>query len=195
MVTRKSKHKNEHVQDGKHRERDPETASKRVARITADTRYGECSERLTAFGGLLALVKFLDLLGFENAFEEHYVHPKREPKLGGYRMVAGILMLLFIGFQRLWHFTYVGRDPMLCGILRVKALPAVSTFWRYLRSLSIVQSQSLLRLGGVLRQQVWELCEYRPRRVTVNIDTTVSTVYRAVLWRCVSRKRRRGIGS
>jgi len=177
MVTRKSKHKNEHVQDGKHREREPETASKRVARITADTRYGECSERLTAFGGLLALVKFLDLLGFENAFEEHYVHPKREPKLGGHRMVAGILMLLFIGFQRLWHFTYVGRDPMLCGILRVKALPAVSTFWRYLRSLSIVQSQSLLRLGGVLRQRVWELCEYRPRRVTVNIDTTVSTVY------------------
>ena len=32
-------------------------------------------------------------------------------------------------------------------------------------------------LGGSLREKVWELCDCRPRRVTVNIDTTVSTVY------------------
>ncbi len=45
--------------------------------------YGECSERLTAFGGLLALVKFLDLIGFEEKLRIHYVHPQRESKLGG----------------------------------------------------------------------------------------------------------------
>ncbi len=71
-----------------------------------------------------------DLIDFEKRFEEHYVHPKREPKLGGYRMVSGILMLLFIGFQRLGHFTYIRKDSMLCGVLRVSVLPAVSTFWR-----------------------------------------------------------------
>ena len=102
----------------------------RPVRITAETPYGECSERLTAFGGLLALVKFLDLIGFEQAFAAHYVHPRRAPKLGGYRMVLGILLLLFIGFQRLGHFAYVRYDPMVCGVLRVVALPAVSTFWR-----------------------------------------------------------------
>jgi len=152
----------------------------RTTRITADTQYGECSERLTAFGGLLALVKFLDLIGFERSFEDQYVHPQRVPELGGYRMVFGILMLLFIGFQRLWHFGYIRHDAMLCGILRVTALPVVSTFWRYLRSMSIIQSQSLVRLGGVLRRRVWELCEYRPEQVTVNIDTTVATVYGAI---------------
>ena len=68
----------------------------RPVRITAETPYGECSERLTAFGGLLALVKFLDLLGFEAAFAQHYVSPQRTPKLGDYRMVLGILVLLFI---------------------------------------------------------------------------------------------------
>jgi len=71
----------------------------RLVRITAETTYGECKERLTAFGGLLALVKFLDLIGFKEAFAAHYVHPRREPKLGGYRMVLGILMLLFICFR------------------------------------------------------------------------------------------------
>jgi hypothetical protein len=161
-------------------ERHRDDGSRRSVRITADTPYGECSERLTAFGGLLALVKFVDLIGFEEAFVQHYVPPPRAAKLGGYRMVLGLLMLLFIGFQRLGHFAYVRRDAMVCGILRVSVLPAVSTFWRYLQSMGINQSASLLRLGAALRAQVWALCGYRPREVTVNIDTTVSTVYGAI---------------
>ena len=156
-----------------------ERTARRV-RITPTTPYLECSERLTAFGGLLALVKFLKLIEFEKVFAEHYVPPKREAKLGGYRMVCSMLMLLFIGFQRLGHFAYVRTDAMVCGILNVAILPAVSTFWRYLGSLTIIQSASLLRLGGALRTKVWELCDYAPRRVTVNIDTTVSTVYGAI---------------
>jgi len=156
------------------------TDAQRRTTITPETAYGECSERLTAFGGLLALVKFLDLIGFEKAFGEHYVHPNRTPKLGGYRMVMGMLMLLFIGFQRLGHFAYVRTDSMVCGILRVRVLPAVSTFWRYLTSLGIIQSASLLRLSAALRVSVWVLCDYAPRRVTVNIDTTVATVYGAI---------------
>ena len=177
MVKRKGK-TNWRGKQGSNRARAVKVA--RAVRITAETPYGECSERLTAFGGLLALVKFLDLIGFEQAFAHHYVPPKREPKLGGYRMVLGILMLLFIGFQRLGHFAYVRYDAMVCGMLRVAVVPAVSTFWRYVRSLSIVQSASLLKLGAALRGKVWALCAYRPRRVTVNIDTTVSTVYGAI---------------
>jgi Transposase DDE domain group 1 len=156
------------------------TGPSRPLRITAETPYGECSERLTAFGGLLALVKFLDLIHFEAAFRHCYVRPKRAPTLGDYRMVLGLLMLLFIGFQRLGHFAYVRADPMVCGVLRVARLPAVSTFWRYLMSLTIVQSAALLRLGAALRATVWALCAYRPLRVTVDIDTTVSTVYGAI---------------
>jgi len=177
MVKRKSGGKGSGAQVQNGEEAGRET---RRTTITPETPYGECSERLTAFGGLLALVKFLDLIGFEKAFEAQYVHPKREPKLGGYRMVLGMLMLLFIGFQRLGHFAYVRTDAMVCGVLRVAVLPAVSTFWRYLISLGIVQSASLLRVGATLRAKVWALCEYAPRRVTVNIDTTVATVYGAI---------------
>jgi hypothetical protein len=129
---------------------------------------------------LLALVKVLDLIHFEEAFATHYVLPKRAPKLGDYRMVLGLLLLLFLGFQRLGHFAYVRADAMVCGVLRVAVLPAVSTFWRYLQALTIVQSAALLRLGAALRATVWALCAYRPTRVTVNIDTTVSTVYGAI---------------
>ena len=174
MVTRDRRAKGRGAQEAKG------TGARRPVRITADTPYGECSERLTAFGGLLALVKFLDLVEFERAFAQHYVLPKRGPKLGDYRMVLGLLLLLFIGFQRLGHFAYVRSDAMVCGVLRVAVLPVVSTFWRYLQSLSIVQSAALLRLGAALRATVWARCAYRPTRVTVNIDTTVSTVYGAI---------------
>jgi hypothetical protein len=42
----------------------------RPRRITASTDYGNCSERLSPFGGLLALIKFLDLIGLEEIFEQ-----------------------------------------------------------------------------------------------------------------------------
>ena len=100
-------------------------------KINASTEYDTCTERLSPFGGLLALIKFLDLFDFSEIFNYTYKAPKREPKLGHYFMVVGILMLLFIGFNRIWHFVYVRLDAMLCGFFRVDRLPVSSTFWRY----------------------------------------------------------------
>ena len=85
-------------------------------KITASTGYETCRERLSPFGGLLALIKFLDLIGFEEIFEQTYRAPAREPKLGHYRMILGILILLFIGFNRLWHFVYIRLDAMVCNL-------------------------------------------------------------------------------
>lgn len=101
------------------------TSGERAVRITAETPYGECAERLTACGGLWALVTCVDLLGFEQAVAEHDMHPRRKPKGGGHRMGLGILMLLVSGLQRLEHFGYVQDDARVCGMLRVAALPAV----------------------------------------------------------------------
>jgi DDE family transposase len=67
----------------------------------------------------------------------------------------------------------IRTDAMVCGVLRVTVWPAVSTFWRYLQALTLVQAAALLRLGAAL-------CASRPTRVSVNIDTTVSTVYGAI---------------
>ena len=122
----------------------PRAEAKRMV-ITAETPYETCEERMTAYGGLLPLLKVLDLIGFKSAFEERYVPPQRWCELGDRGMVTGFLALLFIGFQRLGHFEFIRQDPMVCGALRVARLPAATTFWRYLRSLGIVQSQSLRR--------------------------------------------------
>jgi len=106
-------------------------------KITASTTFGTCRERLSPFGGLLGLIKFLDLLKVEEVFDQVYRGPSREPNLGHYRMVVGILMLLFIGFNRLWHFVYIRLDAMVCGFFQLVRLPAACTFWRYVDSLGI----------------------------------------------------------
>jgi len=149
----------------------------RARKINASTEFETCSEQLSPFGGLLALIKFFDLVGFKETFHFAYHAPSREPKLGHYYMVVGILMLLFIGFNRIWHFVYVRIDPMLCGFFKLTRLPAASTFWRYVDSLGINQANSILKINGILRERVWQLCGLQYHRVRVNIDTTVKTVY------------------
>jgi hypothetical protein len=67
----------------------------RANKINASTAYDTCTERLSPFGGLLAMIKFLDLIEFKQIFNAAYLAPNRKPKLGRYRMVIGLLMLLF----------------------------------------------------------------------------------------------------
>ena len=146
-------------------------------KINASTAYETCSEQLSPFGGLLPLIKFIDLVGFREIFHFAYRPPSRDPKLGHYLMMVGILMLLFIGFNRIWHFVYVRLDAMLCGFFKLTRLPAASTFWRYVDSLGINQAKSLLKVSSILRERAWQLCGLQYARIRVNIDTTVKTVY------------------
>jgi hypothetical protein len=76
--------------------------------------------------GLLALVKFLDLLEFEGAFAQHYVLPRRGPKLGDYRMVLGILLLLFIGFLPVPEPQRIRTPDHTVRIARLKMLYAAA---------------------------------------------------------------------
>ncbi len=149
----------------------------KARKINASTAYETCTEQLSPFGGLLALVKFFDLVNFKEIFDFAYQKPSREPKLGDHLMMVGILMLLFIGFNRIWHFAYIRLDAMLCGFFRLTRLPAATTFWRYVDSLGINQAKSLLRVMSSLRERTWQLCDIGLYQIRVNIDTTVETVY------------------
>jgi len=149
----------------------------RAREINASTLYETCSEQLSPFGGLLAMIKFFDLIDFKQIFHTTYHAPVRQPKLGHYPMVAGLLMLLFIGFNRIWHFSYIRLDAMLCGFFRLTKLPVASTYWRYLDSLGINQARSFSRLMGMLRERVWLQLGLNYYRIGIDIDTTVETLY------------------
>ena len=149
----------------------------KASKIGPSTAYGYCSERLSPFGGLLGLVKFMDLVRFKEIFDGFYRPPTRTPNLGHYEMVCSLIMLLFIGFNRVWHFVYVQLDAMLCSIFKVLKLPYVTTFWRYVDSLGINQGMSLLMVMSALRERVWHLCEKGYESIHIDIDTTVETIY------------------
>ena len=125
----------------------------------------------------MGLVKFMEVIKFKEIFEGLYTPPSRMPKMGHHAMVYGIIMLLFIGFNRVWHFLYIQTDSMLCAIFHVEKLPFVTTYWRYVNSLGINQGKSLLMVMSVLRERVWHLCEFRYEMIHINIDTTVETIY------------------
>jgi len=149
----------------------------KARKINASTPYETCTEQLSPFGGLLALIKFFDLVNFHKIFNFAYQPTSREPKLGHYSMMVGVLMLLFIGFNRIWHFVYIRLDAMLCGFFNVTRLPAASTFWRHVDNLGINQAKSLLTVMSILRERVWQLCGFQFYQIRINIDTTVKTVY------------------
>jgi len=149
----------------------------KATKIGPSTAYEYCSERLSPFGGLLGLVKFMDAVKFKEIFDGFYTLPARTPELGHYHMVYGIIMLLFIGFNRIWHFVYIRIDPILCSIFNVVKLPYVTTYWRYVNSLGINQGKSLLDVMSALRERVWQLCGINYRSIHINIDTTVETIY------------------
>jgi len=146
-------------------------------KINASTVFETCTEQLSPFGGLLPLIKFFDLVKFKEIFNSTYLAPRRDPKLGHHLMVIGILMLLFIGFNRLWHFTYIRLDAMLCGFFRLTKLPVASTFWRYVDSLGINQANSFLNIISTLRERVWQLCDINYYKIRISIDTTVETIF------------------
>jgi len=149
----------------------------KARKINASTPYETCTEHLSPFGGLLALIKFFDLVNFHKIFNYAYQPTTREPRLGHYSMMVGILMLLFVGFNRIWHFVYIRLDAMLCGFFNLSRLPAASTFWRYVDNLGINQAKSLLKVMSILRERAWQLCDLHYAQIRINIDTTVKTVY------------------
>jgi hypothetical protein len=146
-------------------------------KINASTPCETCSESLSSFGGLASLIKFFDIVGFEEVIGGSYVKPSRPVQLGDYKMLIGVIILLFIGFNRVAHFFYIRRDCFLCRYFKVEKLPVVSTFWRYINSLGINQGQSLLRVMAVLRERVWHYCGICYGGINIDIDTTAETVY------------------
>ena len=49
----------------------------KARKINASTAYETCTEQLSPFGGLLALIKFLDLVRFKEIFDSTYLAPRR----------------------------------------------------------------------------------------------------------------------
>ncbi len=160
-----------------HRNKGNNSSSGQSNKLKASTPFGLTKDRITAFGGAFGLVKFFDVIEFPTLFKGTFKTPARKPKAGCYFMSYAIILLLFIGFSRIGHFSYIQYDPMICGIFGIEKLFASSTYWRFLNSLGHNQSKSILKIAIKLRERVWQICQISYKTIHVDIDTTVETIY------------------
>jgi len=146
-------------------------------RINARTPFDFRGQHLTAFGGLLAVATMLERLGFAELVAEH-IKPKRATRvLSAGQFVLATVLGMYLGFPRFHQFRFIASDPMLNGVLHTAQLPPQCTFWRFLAGLHISVARRLLQLQQQIRARVWAAAEAPLRRITLDTDTTVHTIY------------------
>ena len=145
--------------------------------IESSTPFDFEGRNLTPYGGLLPVAAMLEKLQFRRLVEETLT-VKRQPRcMNVFQFILAQTLAIYVGFARLHHLRFVARDPMLTGVVQVEALPAQSTFWRFVASLRIHISGQLLQVIWRMRERVWAAANVQLTQVTLDTDTTVHTLY------------------
>lgn len=145
--------------------------------IGASTHFDFKAQSLTPYGGLLPVAALLEQIGFP-ALVAGFVKTNRQTRaMTVYQFVLAIVLCMYVGLSRFAQFRHMGSDPILAGILKTKALPPQSTFWRFLATLHSSVAGRLVVLQNQVRARVWKAADVRLGRVTVDTDTTVHTIY------------------
>ncbi len=172
MVTNRKQHSSESGSKQASRE-----SSSSPNEIKASTPYDFSAKNLTPYGGLLPVATMLEKIGFQSIVEATVRVGRRTRIMDMYQFLLAMILGAYVGFARLYHLRFIARDPMLVGILKISQLPAQSTFWRFLASLSINVVGQLLSVQRQMRERVWAAANVGLHTVTLDTDTTVHTLY------------------
>ena len=153
------------------------TDDAKVNEIKASTPFDFESRNLTAYGGLLPVAAMLERLEFRELVVKTVTMKRETRSMPPCNFILGMILACYVGFSRLNHMSFLEREPMLAGILKVPALPVQSTFWRFLTSLHLTAAAQLLRVQEAMRNRVWAAANVRLTEVTLDTDTTVHTVF------------------
>lgn len=170
------RNKRQHIQKAPARQAFQESHSE-ANKIKASTPYDFEGKNLTPYGGLLPVATMLEKLGFQELVEATITSKRITRVMSLYKFALGIVLGFYVGFQRLNQMRFIGRDPVLTGILGVDELPGQSTLWRFLAGLHLNVGMQILKIQQTFRQRVWEAANVKLESVTLDTDTTVHTVY------------------
>src|ERR1043166_3014634 len=99
----------------------PAAISPKPMKIGASTLYDFQGSNMTAYGGLLPVVAMLEKLQFQELIEQQVTIQRLTTSMPGFRFVLAMILALYVGFSRLDHLQFHEREPMLTGILEVRA--------------------------------------------------------------------------
>jgi len=155
----------------------PVEVGEAATKITGSTPYDFGARGLTPYGGLLPLIKLLERLQFRELIEDRLTVKRKPAAMSLSDFILGIVLALYIGFDRLTHMTFLAGDPAITGILGVKRLPVQSTFWRFLNSFRLHNVRQWEQIHAVLLTRMWQALGLKRHTITIDTDTTVNTVY------------------
>lgn len=152
-------------------------AEKSEPRIGAHTAYSFTGNNMSPFGGLFAAGCFSEKFRLEKLLRDRLV-VNRRTEVEPWRYVVAMMYMLYIGYERLAHVQYVKDDPMYKRLLGIGAVPVQSSFWRFLNESLDERNEDELRwVNFDMHEQVWQAGAVGLRRIHVDTDTTVETVY------------------
>ena len=153
-------------------------AAGRARKIGASTQYDFGGGVLTAYGGLLPLAALWEKLGLL-ALVDQWLTVRRQPdSLSNGQFVVSTVLLLYLGFSRYYQVRYVRQDEMVQGVIGgAGPLPVQSTYWRFLDSLHPHNEGQLMKINTEMSRRVWAAGKVKLRRIYLDTDSTMNTVY------------------
>lgn len=148
-----------------------------LARIGLHTAYTFTGANMSPFGGLFSAGCFMEKFHIEKQLRDQLTIT-RQTDVEPWRYIVGLIYMLYIGYERLAHVQYVKEDPLYKRLLGMSAIPGQSSCWRFLNlSLDEHNEEEFRLLNFDLHEQVWLASNVGLRKIHVDTDTTVETVY------------------
>lgn len=148
-----------------------------IQRIGVGTEYSFTGTNMSPFGGVFAAGCFFQQFGLERLLNE-CITTERETQVRASQYVLAIVYLLYIGYERFAHVQYLRDDPIFKRVLGVAQMPVQSSFWRFLNLSLGERNESQLRwVIFEMQERVWQASNIGLRRIHVDTDTTVETLY------------------
>jgi hypothetical protein len=150
---------------------------KSTGRIGAGTEYSFTGANMSPFGGIFAASCFTERLGLQKLLQES-ITTERVTEIPPARYLLAVLYMLYIGYDRFAHIQYVKDDSIFKRILGIERIPVQSSFWRFLNvSLTASNEDQLREVNFEMQERVWQAGNIGLRRIHIDTDTTVETVY------------------
>lgn len=140
-------------------------------RVKADLPIVFTEEKLSAYGGLEILRRYLDRSGFTRRLQNVFSIRRFDGDYGSFRIALALIGMLLIGGRRLRHLPMLERDPVFVRFTRLQQLPTDRTISRTLQETTSAVRD---RLSGLLREVAYDtLRRTALSRLTLELDGTV----------------------
>ena len=141
------------------------------ARVKGPLAIRFTDEKLTSYGGLELIGRFLRTSGFLNRLKEVFSVRDFDIDYSSFRMALALIGMLIVGGSRLRHLRLLGRDPLFLRFAQLSRLPDKRTISRWLGSLTEGVRE---RMSALMRETAYASAGLAGlTRATLELDGTV----------------------